>query len=367
MLDVAVCRTLGRMRVDVAFQGPSIGLTALFGPSGSGKSTVVNAIAGLLRPEAGHVRLGARTFFDSARRIDVPVHLRRIGYVFQDARLFPHMRVRDNLLYGFHRAPSDERHIEFAHVVELLGIGNLLDRRPHALSGGERQRIALGRALLAQPRLLLMDEPLAALDPGRKAEILPYFERLRDDIGIPMIYVSHSIEEVVRLADTVVVLDHGHVTAAGDVADIMARLDLFPPDSPYEAGAVIASTVIEHDEAYALSRLAFAGGELLVPRVDRAIGSPLRVRIRARDVMIALNRPDDLSALNMLPGVIEELRLADDGSADVQIAIGATRMVSRLTRQSVARLTLSPGKQVFAIIKSVAIDGRGRAGLASDL
>jgi len=357
MLDVALRTRRGAFVLDVSFTGPSAGLTALFGPSGCGKSSIVEAIAGLLPPDEGHIRLGAATLFDSARGIDLPLHRRGIGYVFQDARLFPHMSVRANLLYGFRRA-GGERRIGFDHVVELLGVGALLQRRPANLSGGERQRVALGRALLAQPRLLLMDEPLAALDAGRKAEIMPYIELLRDDAGIPIVYVSHALDEVVRLADTVVVLAEGRVAAAGDITAVLARLDLFPPDSAYEAGALVAARVAGH-EAFALTRLAFDGGELLVPRLDRPIGAGLRLRIRARDVMLALAPHSDISALNVLPAVVEDVRIAGDGChADVRIAVGRARLVSRITQRSVERLGLVGGAQVFAVIKSVAIDGR---------
>lgn len=365
MLDVAVRRRLGAFSLDVAFRGPEEGITALFGSSGSGKSTLVSAIAGLLRPEAGHVRLGAETFFDAAEGIDLPLHRRRIGWVFQDARLFPHMSVRDNLLYGLRRAPAAERRISLDSVVALLGIGELLARRPRALSGGEKQRVGLGRALLAQPRLLLMDEPLASLDAGRKAEILPYVERLRDDVRIPIVWVSHSLEEVGRLADTLVVLDQGHVVASGDVASVLTRLDLFPPDSPYEAGAALAVRVVDHDEAFALTRLAFDGGMLRVPRIARTPGERLRIRIRARDVMLAASEPRELSALNVLAAVVEEVRAADDSQTDVRLAIGSARLVCRVTRLSAHKLDLSPGRRIFAIIKSVAIDGRSRDASAS--
>jgi molybdate transport system ATP-binding protein len=360
MLDVAFRKRLGSFVLDAAFAAPAGGVTALFGSSGSGKSTVVNAIAGLTRPDSGHIRVGERTLFDASAGVDQPPRRRRIGYVFQEARLFPHMRVRDNLLYGYRRAPKADRRIELDAVVELLGIESLLARRPLALSGGERQRVALGRALLAQPRLLLMDEPMAALDAGRKAEILPYIECLRDELRLPIVYVSHSVEEVARLADTVVVLEQGRVAAAGDVASVMARLDLFPPDSPYEAGAVVPVEVAAHDAVFALTTLAFAGGELVVPRVERALGARLRVRIRARDVMLALAKPVDLSAINVLPALVGDFR--EDGChADVQIAIGPTRLVARITRRSAVRLALAPNKPVFAVIKSVAIDGGGLA------
>jgi molybdate transport system ATP-binding protein len=354
MLDVALRKRLGSFDLDVAFVATEVGVTALFGPSGSGKSTVINAIAGLLTADAGHVRVGDTTFFDSRAEVNQPVRRRRVGYVFQDARLFPHMSVRDNLLYGFRRSPIDERRIDLDAVTGLLGIGALLARRPVTLSGGERQRVALGRALLAQPKLLLMDEPLAALDPGRKAEILPYIERLRDDLRLPIVYVSHSVDEVARVADAVVLLENGRVTAAGDVASIMARLDVFPPDSPYEAGAVVPTRVVGHDATFGLTTLAFAGGELVVPRVDAAPEARLRVRIRASDVMLALTEPADLSAINILAAVVTEVR--EDGChADVQITIGATPLVARITWRSAGRLGLAPGRSVFAVIKSVAI------------
>ena len=237
MLDVALRKRLGSFVLDAAFAAPTDGVTALFGSSGAGKSTIVHAIAGLTRPDSGHIRVGDRTLYDAAAGIEQPPRRRRIGYVFQEARLFPHMRVRDNLMYGYRRAPKGDRRIELDAVVELLGIEALLARRPLTLSGGERQRVALGRALLAQPRLLLMDEPMAALDVGRKAEILPYIERLRDELRLPIVYVSHSVEEVARLADTVVVLEQGKVAAAGAIADVMARTRSVPPRQPVRGGS----------------------------------------------------------------------------------------------------------------------------------
>ena len=358
MLDVAVVVRLGQFNLDVTFSGPAVGVTALFGASGSGKSSIIAMIAGLIKPRRGHVRLGETTFFDASAGIDLPLHRRRVGWVFQDARLFPHLSVRGNLLYGYRRAPAAERRISLDQVVALLGIESLLSRRPHALSGGEKQRVALGRALLSQPRLLLMDEPLASLDAGRKAEILPYVERLRDEMEVPIVWVSHSLNEVARLADTLVVLDQGRVAACGSVAAVLARLDLFPPDSPYEAGAAIAVTVASHEEAHSLTRLVFDGGALLVPRVAEAAGERLRIRIRARDIMLAVSEPLDLSALNVLPAVVREVRLVK-AHADVRIDIGAAQLVSRITSFSAERLRLAPGSRVFAVIKSVAIDGRG--------
>ncbi|MBK8211134.1 MAG: molybdenum ABC transporter ATP-binding protein [Rhodospirillales bacterium] len=358
MLDVAVRQRLGNFVVDVAFQGPAAGVTALFGPSGSGKSTIISAIAGLRRPDAGHVRLGDVTFFDAAAGINQPLHRRRVGWVFQDARLFPHMSVRHNLLYGFRRAPAAECRIGFDQVVALLGIEPLLSRLPYALSGGEKQRVALGRALLSQPRLLLMDEPLASLDAGRKAEILPYIEKLRDEVRLPIVWVSHVLDEVARLADTLVILEHGRAVACGDITTLLARLDLFPPDSPYEAGALLTVRVAGHDNGFALTRLAFDGGELLVPRLAQPVGERLRIRIRARDVMLAGSEPPDLSALNVLSAVVEEVRMADAAHADIRLSIGKAQLVSRITRRSAERLNLAAGGRIFAVVKSVAIDGR---------
>lgn len=358
MLEVRLAHRFAGFTLDVSFSGPDHGITALFGPSGCGKSTVVNAIAGLLRGHEGRIALGGTVLFDSAQGINVPLRARRIGYVFQDARLFPHMRVHANLLYGFRRAPKENRRIAVDQVIDLLGISSLLDRYPAGLSGGERQRVGLGRALLAQPRLLLMDEPLAALDPERKADILPYIERLRDDLGLPVVYVSHAIEEVARLADMLVLMDAGKAVAAGPVVDVMANLDLFAHVDAFEGGAVLPAQVLGHDETYQLTRLGFAGGELVVPRVDCPVGRSIRARIRARDVMLALSRPEEISALNVLPALISGVRREEGAYAEVQVMMAATPLVVRLTRQSVDRLGLKPGQSVFAIVKSVAIDRR---------
>jgi molybdenum ABC transporter, ATP-binding protein len=358
MLEVRLRHRFAGFTLDVSFDGPDHGITALFGPSGCGKSTVVNAIAGLLRGHEGRIALDGTVLFDSARGINLPLRARRIGYVFQDARLFPHMRVRANLLYGFRRAPKENRRIAVDQVIDLLGISTLLDRYPAGLSGGERQRVGLGRALLAQPRLLLMDEPLAALDPERKADILPYIERLRDDLGLPVVYVSHAIEEVARLADMLVLMDAGRAVAIGPVVDVMANLDLFEHVDEFEGGAVLPVQVLGHDETYQLTRLGFAGGELVVPRVNCPLGRNIRARIRARDVTLALSKPEAISALNVLPALISGVRREEGAYAEVQVMMAETPLVVRLTRQSVDRLGLQPGQSVFAIVKSVAIDRR---------
>jgi molybdate transport system ATP-binding protein len=360
MLDVRLRRRIGAFSLDVAFTGPESGVTALFGASGAGKTMAVNAIAGIVAVDAGHVRLGPLSFFDTDRGIDLPIRRRRISTVFQDARLFPHMSVENNLLYGWRRIETGERRIDVDHVIDMLGIRALLHRRPHKLSGGEKQRVGLGRALLAHPRLLLMDEPLASLDNARKAEILPYIERLRDEAEMPIIYVSHSIEEVIRLAGTLVVLERGRVIAAGDVFEVMGRLGLLPPGGPYEAGAVVPCHIARHDDANALTHVAFEGGGLVLPRLDLSVGVSIRVRILARDVLVALDKPHAISAQNILPGRVAGLRYEDGAYAEVQIAVGSVRLLARITRSSSERLALAVGKPVFAIIKSMSIDRRSR-------
>lgn len=356
MLEVAVRKRLGSFELDAAFTAPAGGVTALFGRSGAGKTSVVNAIAGLLRPDWGRIRVGGVTFFDRDAGIHMPVTQRRIGYVFQDARLFPHMSVRDNLLYGWRRVPAAERRIAFDPVVDLLGLAALLRRRPRHLSGGERQRVALGRALLAQPRVLLMDEPLASLDAPRKAEIIPYIERLRDELGLPIVLVSHAVEEVVRLATTVVLLDQGRVAAAGPVGEIMGRLDLEGLTGLHDAGAVLDCRVAAHHEGHGLTTLDFPGGQLRVPRLGLALGTRLQVRIHARDVILALRPPEQLSVQNVLPGRIREIGAVAEAFVEVQIDLGGSTLIARVTRRAALDLALAPGMPVYALVKSVAFD-----------
>jgi molybdate transport system ATP-binding protein len=281
--------------------------------------------------------------------------------VFQEGRLFPHLTVRQNLLYGrwfarrfVKREPSRPGEVE--HVIDLLGIGDLLARRPANLSGGEKQRVAIGRALLAHPRLLVMDEPLASLDEARKAEILPYIERLRDETRIPIVYVSHQVAEVARLATTLVVLSEGRVAAMGPTAAIMGRIDLFPLTGRAEAGAILSTRVAEHDIRFGLTTLRAAAGDLRVPYIDMRLGTRLRVRIRARDVMIALSPPDGLSALNVLPGIVAEVGRADGPIVEIRLDCAGEALVARLTRRSVETLGLEPGREVYAVIKSIAFD-----------
>jgi molybdate transport system ATP-binding protein len=361
-LEVEVYCRLGSFILDAGFNAEGR-LIALFGRSGAGKTSLVNIIGGLLAPERGRVAIDGRVLVDTASGVFVPMHRRRIGYVFQEPRLFPHLTVRQNLRYGSWFAPAAERRESFERVVELLGIGALLGRRPGLLSGGERQRVAIGRALLASPRLLLMDEPLASLDDPRKAEILPYIERLRDEAGVPIVYVSHSMAEVARLASTVVLLADGKVAASGPVTEIMARLDLAPVAGRDEAGAVLDMRVAAHDDHYQLTTLRSAAAELRVPLLHLAPGCKLRVHVRARDVTIGLQPPEGLSALNVLAGRIAEIGKHDGPLVELRIDLGGESLLARVTRLTLDRLELTPGRPVFAIVKTVAIDRHSLGGL----
>lgn len=354
-LSVDIRHRQGDFRIEARFAG-SGRLTALFGPSGSGKSSLINLIAGLIRPDEGRIEVDSKVLVDTKAGIFVPRHKRRIGMVFQDARLFPHMSVRSNLLYGRWFTPAAERYLDMDAIVDLLGIGALLERKPATLSGGEKQRVAIGRALLSSPRLLLMDEPLASLDEARKAEILPYIERLRDQMKIPIVYVSHSVAEVARLASDVVVLAQGRVTASGPVSDILQRLDLLPAGERGEGGALVETVVLRHDDAFAMTVLGSEAGEIRVPRIALAVGDPVRLRIRARDVMIATERPHGLSALNILPGKVATVAQGKGAESEVRIDCNGVSVMSRITEQSRQALGLRPGLPVFAVVKTVSFD-----------
>lgn len=342
--------------LQVAFDAPP-GVTALFGRSGSGKTTVINAVAGLLRPDQGRITANGTVLLDTETGRDLPAHRRRIGYVFQDARLFPHLTVRQNLLYGRWFAPRQAapgKAADFARIVDLLDIAPLLDRRPAALSGGEKSRVAIGRAILSDPRLLALDEPLAALDEARKAEILPYLERLRDELHLPILYVSHAMAEVARLANTIVLMEAGRVTAAGPTAAILSDPATAPGLGLREAGALLAARIDAH-EADGLTRLSSAAGPLWLPRVAAPPGTPLRIRILAQDVMLATTRPQEISALNILPATIRDIRPGDGPGALVRLDAGGETILARITRRSADALALTPGKPVFAILKAVSV------------
>jgi len=354
-IEIDVERQLGAFRLRAPFSSDAA-VTALFGRSGCGKSTVLNLVAGLLRPDRGRIAIGERVLFDSASGIDVAPEKRRVGYVFQDGLLLPHLNVRQNLVYGRWFTPAAERWADFDKIVALLDLAPLLERRPHRLSGGEKQRVAIGRALLASPQLLLMDEPLASLDAGRRGEILYYIERLRDEVGVPILYVSHEIEEVVRLAGHMVLLSDGAVAASGAVHELMGRIELRRLIGRYEGGAVIEARVVAQDLKSGLARLAFSGGELMAPDVDALVGESLRVRIRARDVSIALEQPRDISVLNCFRGRIAQIGAEPGTSVDVRIDVGATPILARITRHSAERLRLAEGSEVWALVKAVSLD-----------
>jgi molybdate transport system ATP-binding protein len=352
MLEVTLRHSLGGFTLDAAFRAPP-GVTVLFGRSGSGKTTIVNAVAGLLMPDGGRIVSEDRTLLDTARGIRLSPHRRRLGYIFQEGRLFPHLSVRQNLAYGAWFAPGGAPREDMGRVVDLLGIGPLLDRRPGALSGGEKQRVAIGRALLSAPRLILADEPLAALDEARKAEILPYFERLRDEVRIPILYVSHSASEVARLATTVVAIEAGRVVAQGPAAEVLGDPAVLPAGAR-EAGAILAARVARHHDD-GLTELDAAGIPLFLPRIARAPGTVLRIRIAAHDVLLSRARPEGLSALNILPGVVRGLRPGDGPGAIVALDTDAGRVLARITRRSATALGLAPGVAVHAIVKSVSV------------
>ena len=357
MLEVEVKASLGDFRLDARFQGGAAGVTVLYGPSGAGKSSVLAAVAGALRPEAGRIALGGEALFDSAQGVDVPMERRRIGWVFQDARLFPHLSVEGNLRFGLKRA---QRHgvpgpIRFEEAVEALGIGHLLHRRPRDLSGGERQRVGLGRALLSQPRLLLMDEPLASLDAARRAEILPFLERVRG-FGVPLLYVTHSLAEAVRLGDRMAVMRDGAVVAEGPLAEVVSQPQLMLTGSHARDGAALEGVVQSHGDLLTVVR---AGAwEVRAPRLPQGVGAKVRLFVLARDVMLALDPPRRISARNVLPGRIAALE-AQDGRVLVRVVDEGQILLAALTPDAVEDLALKPGMAVWAVVKSVAVDGLG--------
>ncbi len=338
--------------LDVDLEIPARGVTAVFGPSGCGKTTLLRAIAGLERCRDGFLQVGGQVWQDGKHF--VPPHRRPLGYVFQEASLFEHLNVRRNLEYGARRVPEAEGRISMDRAIELLGIGPLLERGVDRLSGGERQRVAIARALAVSPRLLLMDEPLSSLDLQRKQEIMPYLESLHDELDIPMLFVSHSPDEVARLADHLVLLEAGRVRAADPIGEMLTRLDL-PLACDDEAGALIQATVVGHDEDFDLTHLDFPGGSFSVARRSLAVGHRVRLRVAARDVSLTLEHQSGTSILNIFSATVEEVVPAGDAQVMVRLAVGGVPMLSRVTRRSASLLDLGPGKEVHAQVKSVAL------------
>ncbi len=338
--------------LDIDLTVPTRGVLAVFGPSGCGKTTLLRVIAGLERVPGGYLKVGEMVW--QAGNRFVPPHKRSLGYVFQEASLFPHLTVQGNLEYGMKRVPKEERKVSLDRAIELLGIGSLLERRADQLSGGERQRVAIARALAVSPRLLLLDEPLAALDMARKREIMPYLESLHAELKIPVIYVSHAPDEVARLADYLVLLERGKIRASGEIAEMLTRLDL-PLARGADAAAIVETRVAGHDAEYHLTRLEFSGGEIIVSRKNLPVGHPVRVRIAARDVSLTLKRQSGTSILNIFPATVTELTPTGESKMTVRLMVAGVPLLSRITRRSAAALDLKPGKAVYAQVKSVAL------------
>ncbi|PIV81197.1 molybdenum ABC transporter ATP-binding protein [bacterium CG17_big_fil_post_rev_8_21_14_2_50_64_8] len=338
--------------LDVDLLLPERGVSAVFGPSGSGKTTLLRAVAGLEPRVRGELCIGDRVWQDAATFL--PPHKRRVGYVFQEPSLFDHLDVRGNLEYGRKRRSLSGRGASQDQVVELLGLGSLLSRSPHQLSGGEKQRVAVGRALASDPLMLLLDEPLAALDEELKQEILPYLDRLHRELDIPVLYVSHSRYEVARLADHLALLDNGKCKVAGPVEEIYARLDL-PLSRQSGAESVITAVVAERDERYGLLDLEFPGGRIAVTGTGLARGERVRVQVKAKDVSLTLTRQSDTSILNIFPAVVEELGGTGGPHVTVRVSLSGVPLLARVTAKSAEALELAPGLPVFAQVKTVAL------------
>ena len=333
---------------------PGSGITALFGESGAGKSTLLRTVAGLVRPFNGQIRSGEDIWQDDEKKIFVPPHKRSIGFVFQDAALFPHLSVKNNLQYGMKRIPAEKRIISLEKAVDLLGIGHLLERMPDTLSGGEQQRASIARALATSPDIMLMDEPLAALDMKRKSEIIPYLMRLNAELEIPILYVSHALEEVSILADHLVLLEKGTVTASGKINDMLTRLDL--PLAYYDgAAAVVHGQVIGEDREFCLSTIRFSGGNILLPSSHLRVGQQVRLRVQSRDVSLTTEKPVNTSILNAFETTVINLSPDSNGQVLVELDAKGTHLLSRITSKSVNTLKLDRGKPIFAQVKGIAV------------
>ncbi|QFY41508.1 molybdenum ABC transporter ATP-binding protein [Candidatus Methylospira mobilis] len=342
-------------RLGVDLQVPGQGVTALFGHSGSGKTTVLRCIAGLERVPDGFLSVNGEIWQDDCKSIFLPTHRRPLGYVFQEASLFAHLSVRKNLEFGLKRVPQTSQKVAFDQALELLGIESLLERKPASLSGGERQRVGIARALLTSPRLLLLDEPLAALDKKRKDEIIPYLERLQNELSIPLIYVSHSMNEIAQLADFLVLLDHGSVIASGPLQETLARLDLHGSFAD-DAGVVLKTVVAAHEDADALTRLDFTGGSIYVAERPEPLGRSVRCRVHARDVSLTLEKPVATSILNLVSATVVGVGETDN-PAHVLIHLNTcgSALLARITRRSLKSLGIAEGMTVWAQIKAVAL------------
>ncbi|MGZ5075443.1 MAG: molybdenum ABC transporter ATP-binding protein [Methylobacter sp.] len=344
----------GDFKLDVDLQLPGTGITVLFGQSGSGKTTLLRCVAGLQHAPQGKLQINGHIWQDSERGVFLPTHKRSLGYVFQEANLFPHLTVRDNLHYGLKRIKHNSGTVKLDQTVELLGIGHLMQRMPNHLSGGERQRVAIARALAMNPEILLMDEPLASLDFKRKQEILPFLSRLHQELDIPVLYVTHSQQEVAQLADHLVIMDQGRTLASGSLTETQSRLDV-PLAQDREAATVWQANIAEHETGYHLTRVDFSGGSLSIPAIDAPVGTLLRVQIYARDVSIALEAPTATSILNVLPATIAGLADGRDGQTVVKVHVGNQALLAHITRKSALLLNLQIGMAVYVQIKGTSL------------
>lgn len=363
-LSASIARRVNGFSLDISFEAPA-GVTGIIGPSGAGKTMALHAIAGLNRPDRARIALGDEIFTDTGQNTFLAPEKRHIGYVFQEARLFPHMSIAANLDYGLKRrgpgapVPKDE-------VIRLLGIAPLLEREPHSLSGGEAQRVAIGRALLSAPRLLLMDEPLANLDIGRRREIMPFLEALHRRLQLPVVFVSHNIDEIVRLADRVIVLHRGRIAAEGAVSDVLSRLDvqnlIFGEAGADDLGTIVEARIASHDDAEHLTELTCPGARFFVARLPFAVGMPVRLRLRARDISIATEKPKSLSIQNMIEGEIAALTPTGPGQLEVTLRMrdGSIPFHALITQRAARQLGLTEGMTVWALVKTVAIAGGGK-------
>ena len=356
MLQVSVTKRRPGFALEANFTAPTPGVIALFGRSGSGKTTLVNIISGLLPPDTGEVRLDEETLTDTARGVAVPVERRRIGYVFQDARLFPHLTVLGNLRYGERRTDAAVI-IGLEEVVTLLGLGALLQRKPRQLSGGERQRVALGRALLAQPRLLLLDEPLASIDVARREEVLPYLEALRDRLSIPMVYVSHQYDEILRLATHLVLLEAGRVLAEGPVDEMSLYSELQSIVGPDLVGAVVEGVVTRLNPEAGSAELAVGTGTLQVSLRDVPLGARVRLQLLARDIILATQPVQGLSVRNALASTVIAIDDDDFGAVLVRVDVGGAIVLARISQSARRALELRPGDAVWTLVKAVSTRG----------
>jgi molybdate transport system ATP-binding protein len=361
MLEVSLTHNFKKFHIDLSFGAENGSITGLFGRSGSGKTSIINMISGLTKPDRGYVRIGDQVILDTKKNIFVPPEQRHLGYVFQDNRLFPHLTVRGNLVYGLNNTINSSQEITFERVINVLEISKLLERKPANLSGGEKQRVAIGRAVLTQPSLLLMDEPLASIDVQLRNEILQFIEELRNELGLTIIYVSHAIDEVIRLADQMVLISNGTKKAEGKVEDIMSRLDLAPLTGRFDAGAVLSTKVHSYDKKYGLTELSFNGGVLRITGTNLPIGQTVKAHIKARDVSLTLKHPNETSILNIFEGSIIEVGNNQGPQVDIKIDIGSP-LIARITRKSFDELGLSVGTSVFTMLKAVAIDRRNLGG-----